>query len=32
MIAGMIGILLNLVLTKVQNHMLRWVPNVHEEQ
>jgi ABC-type nitrate/sulfonate/bicarbonate transport system permease component len=31
-IAGTIGILLNWVVTKIQNHMLRWVPNVHEEQ
>ncbi len=31
-IAGMIGIVLNWVVTKVQNHMLRWLPNVHEEQ
>ena len=31
-IAGMIGIVLNWVVTKVQNHMLRWLPNVHEDQ
>ncbi len=32
MIAGMIGVLLNWVVTKAQNRMLRWVPNVQEEQ
>jgi ABC-type nitrate/sulfonate/bicarbonate transport system permease component len=32
MIAGMIGILLNWVVTKLQHHMLRWLPNVREEQ
>jgi len=31
-IAGMIGILLNWAVTKAQEHMLRWVPNVHEEE
>jgi len=31
-IAGMIGILLNSAVTRVQNHMLRWMPNVHQEQ
>ena len=30
-IAGMIGILLNWAVTEVQNHMLRWLPNVREE-
>jgi len=29
-IAGSIGILLNLVVTKLQNRMLRWLPNVHD--
>ena len=32
MIAGMIGILLNWFVTKVQSRMLRWLPNVREEQ
>jgi ABC-type nitrate/sulfonate/bicarbonate transport system permease component len=32
MIAGTIGILLNWVVTKLQHHMLRWLPNVREEQ
>lgn len=31
-IAGTIGILLNLIVTKAQNHMLRWLPNVREDQ
>src|SRR5437667_7603631 len=31
-IAGMIGIVLNWVVTKVQNHMLRSLPNAHEDQ
>jgi len=31
MIAGMIGILLNWIVTKLQHHMLRWLPNVREE-
>lgn len=31
-IAGAIGIFLNWVVTRVQNHMLRWLPNVQEEQ
>src|SRR5512142_1503936 len=29
-IAGMIGILLNIVVSKAQNHMLRWLPNAHD--
>lgn len=29
-IAGTIGILLNLVVNTVQNRMLRWLPNAHE--
>jgi ABC-type nitrate/sulfonate/bicarbonate transport system permease component len=29
-IAGSIGILLNVIVTRLQNHMLRWLPNVHE--
>ncbi len=29
-IAGAIGILLNLAVNKAQNHMLRWLPNAHE--
>lgn len=29
-IAGTIGILLNVIVTKLQNRMLRWLPNVHE--
>jgi hypothetical protein len=28
----MIGILLNWIVTKLQHHMLRWLPNVREEQ
>ncbi len=31
-IAGAIGIFLNWVVTSVQHHMLRWLPNAHEEQ
>ncbi len=31
-VAGMIGILLNWMVTRAQNHMLRWVPNAYEEQ
>jgi len=31
MIVGTIGILLNWVVTKLQHHMLRWLPNVREE-
>jgi len=31
MIAGAIGILLNWVVTRLQHHMLRWLPNVREE-
>jgi ABC-type nitrate/sulfonate/bicarbonate transport system permease component len=31
MIAGAIGILLNWVVTRLQRHMLRWLPNVREE-
>lgn len=31
-IAGIIGILLNDVVTKLQNRMLRWLPYAHEEQ
>lgn len=30
MVAGTIGILLNLVVNTLQNRMLRWLPNVHE--
>ncbi len=30
MIAGIIGILLNLLVTRLQNRLLRWLPNVHE--
>jgi ABC-type nitrate/sulfonate/bicarbonate transport system permease component len=29
-VAGSIGILLNVIVTRLQNHMLRWLPNVHE--
>ena len=29
-VAGAIGILLNLVVNTLQNRMLRWLPNVHE--
>lgn len=29
-IAGVIGIVLNLVVTTAQNRMLRWLPNAHE--
>ncbi|MFB3916621.1 MAG: ABC transporter permease [Terriglobales bacterium] len=29
-IAGTIGILLNLIVTQLQNRMLRWLPNVHD--
>jgi len=32
MIAGMIGILLNWVVTRLQHRMLRWLPSVREEQ
>lgn len=31
-IAGVIGILLNGLVTRIQDHMLRWVPHAHEEQ
>ncbi len=30
MIAGTIGILLNMLVTRLQNRLLRWLPNVHE--
>lgn len=31
-VAGFIGIALNAVVTRVQNRMLRWLPDAHEEQ
>jgi NitT/TauT family transport system permease protein len=31
-IAGMIGMLLNWAVTKAQEHMLRWLPNAHEDE
>jgi ABC-type nitrate/sulfonate/bicarbonate transport system permease component len=31
MIAGAIGILRNWVVTELQHHTLRWMPNVREE-
>jgi ABC-type nitrate/sulfonate/bicarbonate transport system permease component len=31
-IAGTIGILLNWMVTRMQDHLLRWMPHVHEEQ
>jgi ABC-type nitrate/sulfonate/bicarbonate transport system permease component len=31
LIAGAIGILLNLIVNRMQAHMLRWLPNAHEE-
>jgi NitT/TauT family transport system permease protein len=31
-VAGFIGIGLNAIVTRVQNRMLRWLPNAHEEQ
>ncbi|HYL12464.1 MAG TPA: ABC transporter permease subunit [Terriglobales bacterium] len=31
-IAGTIGILLNWVVTRLQDHMLHWLPNIQEEQ
>ncbi len=31
LIAGMIGILLNWGVTRIHDHMLRWVPHAHEE-
>jgi ABC-type nitrate/sulfonate/bicarbonate transport system permease component len=29
-IAGSIGIFLNIIVSKAQNHMLRWLPNAHD--
>jgi ABC-type nitrate/sulfonate/bicarbonate transport system permease component len=31
-IAGLIGIVLNGVVTRLHDHMLRWVPHAHEDQ
>ncbi len=31
-VAGVIGVLLNAVVSQLEHRMLRWLPNVHEEQ